>query len=75
VVRSPVARDPAGHELRDFEDAIVDVIDRTVNTQGGDFDPERDIASIMGDHDREAARSGAAGLPPPQGGVHDRVHP
>jgi spermidine dehydrogenase len=33
--------------FKDFEDAIVDVIDRTVNTQGGDFEPERDIASIM----------------------------
>jgi spermidine dehydrogenase len=33
--------------FRDFEDAIVDVIDRTVNTQGGNFEPERDIASIM----------------------------
>jgi spermidine dehydrogenase len=33
--------------FKDFEDAIVDVIDRTVNTQGGNFEPERDIASIM----------------------------
>jgi spermidine dehydrogenase len=33
--------------FKDFEDAIVDVIDRTVNTQGGSFEPERDIASIM----------------------------
>jgi spermidine dehydrogenase len=33
--------------FRDFEDSIVDVIDRTVNTQGGNFEPERDIASIM----------------------------
>jgi spermidine dehydrogenase len=31
----------------DFEDAIVDVIDRTVNTQGGNFEPERDINSII----------------------------
>ena len=33
--------------FKDFEDSIVDVIDRTVNTQGGSFEPERDINSIM----------------------------
>jgi spermidine dehydrogenase len=33
--------------FRDFERAIVDVLDRTLNTSGGDFDPERDIHSIM----------------------------
>jgi spermidine dehydrogenase len=31
----------------DYEAAILDVIDRTVNKAGGDFEPERDIASIM----------------------------
>jgi spermidine dehydrogenase len=36
-----------GMSFKDFEDAIVDVIDRTVNTQGGNFEPERDIASII----------------------------
>src|SRR5262249_20565057 len=36
-----------GMRFKDFEDAIVDVIDRTVNTQGGNFEPERDIAAIM----------------------------
>ncbi len=36
-----------GMSFQDFEDAIVDVIDRTVNTQGGNFEPERDIASII----------------------------
>ena len=33
--------------FRDFERAIIDVIDRSVNKAGGDFDPERDIESIM----------------------------
>jgi spermidine dehydrogenase len=33
--------------FRDYERAIVDVIDRTVNRSGGDFEPERDIESIM----------------------------
>jgi len=33
--------------FRDFERAIVDVLDRTLNRSGGDFDPERDIHSIM----------------------------
>jgi len=33
--------------FRDLERALVDVIDRTVNRQGGDFEPERDIHSIM----------------------------
>ncbi len=27
----------------DLEDSVIDIIDRTVNKQGGDFDPERDI--------------------------------
>ena len=27
----------------DLEDSVVDLIDRTVNKEGGDFDPERDI--------------------------------
>ena len=33
-------------ELRwaDLEDSVIDLIDRTVNKEGGDFDPERDIA-------------------------------
>jgi spermidine dehydrogenase len=31
----------------DFERAIVDVIDRSVNRSGGDFEPERDIESII----------------------------
>jgi spermidine dehydrogenase len=31
----------------DYERIIVDVIDRTVNRSGGDFEPERDIESIM----------------------------
>ena len=33
--------------FRDFERAIIDVIDRSVNKSGGDFEPERDIESIM----------------------------
>ncbi|HEX5619538.1 MAG TPA: NAD(P)-binding protein [Solirubrobacteraceae bacterium] len=33
--------------FRDFEHAIVDVLDRSLNKLGGDFDPERDIHSIM----------------------------
>jgi len=33
--------------FRDYERAIVDVLDRTLNVLGGDFDPERDIDSIM----------------------------
>ena len=33
--------------FRDFERAIVDVLDRTLNASGGDFDPERDINAIM----------------------------
>jgi spermidine dehydrogenase len=28
----------------DLEDSVIDLIDRTVNKEGGDFDPERDIA-------------------------------
>lgn len=28
----------------ELEDSVIDVIDRTVNKEGGDFDPERDIA-------------------------------
>jgi spermidine dehydrogenase len=31
----------------DYEDAIVDVLDRSLNVSGGDFDPQRDIHSIM----------------------------
>jgi spermidine dehydrogenase len=31
----------------DLEDALIDVIDRSVNASGGDFEPERDIDSIM----------------------------
>jgi spermidine dehydrogenase len=33
--------------FRDYEDAIVDVLDRSLNVSGGDFDPNRDIESIM----------------------------
>lgn len=33
--------------FRDLEDALWDVIDRSVNRSGGDFDPERDVDSIM----------------------------
>jgi spermidine dehydrogenase len=33
--------------FRDLERALIDVIDRTVNKSGGDFEPERDIHSIM----------------------------
>jgi spermidine dehydrogenase len=36
-----------GLSFRDYERIIVDVIDRTVNRSGGDFEPERDIESIM----------------------------
>jgi spermidine dehydrogenase len=32
---------------RDLEKALIDVIDRTVNKSGGDFEPQRDINSIM----------------------------
>ena len=28
----------------DLEDSVIDLIDRTVNKEGGDFDPERDIS-------------------------------
>ena len=28
----------------ELEDSVIDLIDRTVNKEGGDFDPERDIA-------------------------------
>ena len=28
----------------ELEDSVIDIIDRTVNKEGGDFDPERDIA-------------------------------
>lgn len=31
----------------DLENSLWDVIDRVVNTQGGDFQPERDVNSIM----------------------------
>jgi hypothetical protein len=33
--------------FRDFQRAIIDVIDRSVNKSGGDFEPERDIESII----------------------------
>ena len=33
--------------FRDLENAFVDVLDRTLNKNGGDFDPERDIHSLM----------------------------
>ena len=33
--------------LRDLEQALIDVLDRSVNAAGGDFDPERDIDSFM----------------------------
>jgi spermidine dehydrogenase len=33
--------------FRELEDSIWDVLDRTVNRSGGDFDPERDVDSIM----------------------------
>jgi spermidine dehydrogenase len=33
--------------FRDYERAIVDVLDRSLNVSGGDFEPERDIDSIM----------------------------
>jgi len=32
---------------RDLEKALVDVIDRTVNQSGGNFEPQRDINAIM----------------------------
>jgi spermidine dehydrogenase len=36
-----------GMSFRDYERAIIDVIDRSVNVSGGDFEPGRDIDSIM----------------------------
>ncbi|HXF71910.1 MAG TPA: NAD(P)-binding protein [Actinomycetota bacterium] len=33
--------------FEELESALFDVIDRTVNRLGGDFDPERDVESIM----------------------------
>jgi spermidine dehydrogenase len=33
--------------FQDLEDALIDTIDRSVNRAGGDFDPERDMNSIM----------------------------
>jgi spermidine dehydrogenase len=33
--------------FRDLERALIDVLDRSVNVSGGDFDPERDIQSLM----------------------------
>ena len=33
--------------FQDLEDALIDVLDRSVNRAGGDFEPERDIHSIM----------------------------
>ena len=35
-----------GMSFADFEDAIIDVIDRSVNKAGGSFDPARDIHAI-----------------------------
>jgi spermidine dehydrogenase len=31
--------------FKELEDSVVDVLDRTLNRQGGDFDPERDVDS------------------------------
>jgi spermidine dehydrogenase len=33
--------------FQDYEDAIYDVLQRSVNRAGGDFDPERDVEAIM----------------------------
>lgn len=33
--------------FRDLEGTLVDVLDRTLNKLGGDFEPERDIHSLM----------------------------
>jgi spermidine dehydrogenase len=33
--------------FKDLEGALIDVIDRSVNRSGGDFEPERDISAIM----------------------------
>ena len=33
--------------FRDLERALIDVLDRSVNQSGGDFEPQRDIHSIM----------------------------
>jgi spermidine dehydrogenase len=33
--------------FQDLEDALIDVLDRSVNAAGGDFEPERDIHSLM----------------------------
>ena len=33
--------------FRDLERALIDVLDRSVNKSGGDFEPQRDIHSIM----------------------------
>jgi spermidine dehydrogenase len=33
--------------FRELEGALIDVLDRSVNASGGDFDPERDIHSLM----------------------------
>jgi spermidine dehydrogenase len=35
-----------GMSFRDYEKAIVDVLDRSLNQSGGDFDPERDVNAI-----------------------------
>ncbi len=36
-----------GLSFRELEESIWDVLDRTVNRSGGDFDPERDVDSVM----------------------------
>jgi spermidine dehydrogenase len=33
--------------FQELEDALIDVLDRSVNAAGGDFEPERDIHSLM----------------------------
>jgi spermidine dehydrogenase len=33
--------------FQDLEDAVWDVLDRSVNKLGGDFDPERDVHAVM----------------------------
>ncbi len=35
-----------GMSFKELEDALIDVIDRSVNKSGGNFEPERDIAAI-----------------------------
>ncbi len=36
-----------GRSFTDLEADLIDLLDRTVNASGGDFDPGRDLASIM----------------------------